>query len=582
MIRGIRCDKSTFKEIKFKKGFNIILADRTIESSKKDSRNGLGKTMLIEVMDFCLGSKYKKGNPLKQEELNDWTFTLDLTLNDNNISVSRNTSDNQKIYIEGDFSSWNVDIKSDLIGSYIKVEDWNIILGQAMFDLEPSMIQEKYSPTFRSLISYHIRSSRRLADSPFLQYSRQQEWDIQVNNAYLLGLNWKYAKEFQSLRDHKNIIDNLKKASKEGLISGYIGSIGEMEAEIVGLSEKIEKFRSDLGSFKVHPQYEDIEKEANELTKRIHELVNERISNKQLIEAYKKSVFEEKDITNEKVEEIYKEAGLIFPDQLKKRLDELLGFHKKIVINRRSYLETEIKKFQWRIEEGTELISSLSMKKADLLKILEKHGALEEYNLLQINLMKFEQEKIELEERISNLRKFEKGISEIKIKKQELLQKARRDHDERKSIVEVAIRLFNSNSDFLYSEPGLLSIDITESGFKYNVDIKRAGSHGIDKMKIFCYDIMINQLETKKGHKPGFLIHDSTLFDGVDERQVAKALELAEQESIDKGFQYICTLNSDGIPKKDLDEQFMIRLREYTRARFTDSTENGGLLGIRF
>ena len=50
---------------------------------------------------------------------------------------------------------------------------------------------------------------------------------------------------------------------------------------------------------------------------------------------------------------------------------------------------------------------------------------------------------------------------------------------------------------------------------------------------------------------PGFLIHDSTIFDGVDERQRAEALELAASESQAHGFQYICTLNSDDVPRNE-------------------------------
>jgi len=79
---------------------------------------------------------------------------------------------------------------------------------------------------------------------------------------------------------------------------------------------------------------------------------------------------------------------------------------------------------------------------------------------------------------------------------------------------------------------------------------------------------------------PGFLIHDSTLFADVDERQKAQALELAARESGAKGFQYICCLNSDTLPVNDFSNHFNID--QYVRLRLTDASENGGLLGIRF
>ena len=81
---------------------------------------------------------------------------------------------------------------------------------------------------------------------------------------------------------------------------------------------------------------------------------------------------------------------------------------------------------------------------------------------------------------------------------------------------------------------------------------------------------------------PGFLIHDSTIFDGVDERQIAKALELAASEAQSKGFQYICTLNSDVVPFNDFSEKFRNEFDRFACIKLTDSTEDGGLLGIRF
>ena len=99
-------------------------------------------------------------------------------------------------------------------------------------------------------------------------------------------------------------------------------------------------------------------------------------------------------------------------------------------------------------------------------------------------------------------------------------------------------------------------------------------------MKVFCYDLLLAQIWAKEAESPIFLVHDSILFDGVDERQKALALELAVRESYNRGFQYICTMNSDSVPYNDLNQEFEIE--KYVRATFTDATEDGGLLGIRF
>src|ERR1039457_6930304 len=99
MIKRISCDQESFKESSFKPGFNIIIAERTEKSTDKDSRNGAGKTSLVEVIHFLLGNTPKKNSLLRVKELEDWTFTLDLTLNGKDYSVSRNTKNFKVVYI---------------------------------------------------------------------------------------------------------------------------------------------------------------------------------------------------------------------------------------------------------------------------------------------------------------------------------------------------------------------------------------------------------------------------------------------------------------------------------------------------
>ena len=78
---------------------------------------------------------------------------------------------------------------------------------------------------------------------------------------------------------------------------------------------------------------------------------------------------------------------------------------------------------------------------------------------------------------------------------------------------------------------------------------------------------------------PGFLVHDSHLFDPVDARQVGTALAVGEELALRDGFQNIVTMNSD--KQLELPEGF--ELDKYLVAqRLTDDTEAGGLFGLRF
>ena len=81
------------------------------------------------------------------------------------------------------------------------------------------------------------------------------------------------------------------------------------------------------------------------------------------------------------------------------------------------------------------------------------------------------------------------------------------------------------------------------------------------------------------GHGPDFLVHDSHLYDSIEARQVASALNLAAEVAAEEGFQYIVTINSDELEKAQR-EGFSADFHESTR--MTDAYDSGGLYGQRF
>jgi len=103
---------------------------------------------------------------------------------------------------------------------------------------------------------------------------------------------------------------------------------------------------------------------------------------------------------------------------------------------------------------------------------------------------------------------------------------------------------------------------------------------GIKNMQIFCFDMMLMRLCAMRGTGPGFLIHDSHLFDGVDGRQVISALKAGAETAEELGFQYIVTMNEDDVFKESAQG---FDLKEFILpVSLTDATEEGGLFGFRF
>lgn len=582
MIYSIRSDQPTFKQVIFQPGFNVILAERTKNSMKKDSRNGLGKTTLIEIVHFCLGGN--KGETLDKKQMENWSFTIEIDLLGQKYLVTRNTEKKGFVVIEGDCSGWPIQPKYDnkFQQNVMSCRDWTAVLGKLSFNIPLRGNDAKYTPTFRSIISYFARKNSQSGAflNPFQHNKKQQPWDMQVNNAFLLNLSWEFASKLRLLKDRERVVKQIRKELKSGLLPNVIEPLGVLEAKRIHLEERVKKGEEQLANFRVHTQYRELEKNANFLTDQIHELVNNNVNDKRLLEHYEASLKEELEARQDIVKRIYEEAGLTFPEAITKKLDDVLQFHRQVIKNRKDFLSTEIKKLEHIISEREQKVSDLTNQRADLMIVLQKHGALDEHVRLHSNHQKIVAELKNIEIKIDNLREFEQGRSTMRVEQELIYQQAITDLNERKTQKEEAILLFNANSQALYSVPGMLSIDLDKNGLKFDVSIERSGSHGIGNMKIFCYDLMLAQLWARKVKTKVYLLHDSIIFADVDERQKALALELAAIEAEKRGFQYICTMNSDSIPKSDLSKNF--NLDRYVRLKLTDATENGGLLGIRF
>jgi uncharacterized protein YydD (DUF2326 family) len=129
------------------------------------------------------------------------------------------------------------------------------------------------------------------------------------------------------------------------------------------------------------------------------------------------------------------------------------------------------------------------------------------------------------------------------------------------------------------SGPGKLIINVgKDSGYTFDYEIERKGSGGYASGAVFCYDMALAQLWANFGLN--VLVHDSILFEPLDERQTAHSLTFAEERCRTAGFQYICAINTDRIPKREL--LGSLQLDDYIVLHLTDAKPEGSLFGLRF
>lgn len=581
MINRIYANDKRFKAIELKEGLNVIVADRQKESDDKDSRNGVGKTTLINIIHYCLGADLNR-KLLPVDEIDDWKFYCDIDLSGSNIVISREIANAGIIEVVGDTSNLpvapEVDEKTGVV--FYKLSEWKKLLGICLFGLK-SATESKYTPTFRGLIPYFVRVGMDAYSSPFSYFRNQKSWQVQVSNAFLLGLNWKHATDSQILKDKAAAA----KALNTAINTSIVQSKGELEAERVRLQRQVDSDEKMLSEFRVHPRYAELQDQANELTTSIQKLNNRNLFLKRKLSRYEESVASEKAPDESSVESLYEEMGVQLPDSIKKSLAEAKDFHRSIVLNRRNFLSAEITEINQEITVNTEEVDSLTSERAEVMSLLRTHGALDEFIKHQNDLSEKKAKLEAIKEKIADIQSMTKKSKELKSKRIALDSRLARDFEESKGVWEKAIEGFNENSLALYNNPGNLIINISENGvvkentYRFSVEIPRSNSEGVGRMKIFCYDLMLVN-KFSQLNMIDFLVHDTTMFDGVDSRQVAHALEHANSKGQESGFQYICFFNSDSIPYEDFSETF--DLDGFIRLRLSDKRPEDSLLGFHF
>lgn len=335
-----------------------------------------------------------------------------------------------------------------------------------------------------------------------------------------------------------------------------------------------------MSTFRVLPQYREIEKQANELTNKIHTLVNNNIVDRRRLERYLSSLVSEAAPVAGRLETLYSEAGIYLPYAVRRSLSDARDFNEKIIANRKEFISIETSTLEATILDREFQIMELTNRRAIYLEVLSGQGALEELNRLQEVHATTRQNVDFLTNRIVQLRQMIEKKDTIKVETVELKRLTSLDYEERRELWSKALSLFSEFSEALYNSAGRLVIDIDDTGYKFDVEIAGSPSEGISKMKIFCYDLMLVSFARQRGLGIDFLVHDSTIFDGVDPRQRAHALELAASMSKKYGFQYICTLNTDMVPGDDFSSEFDVE--SLVRLRLTDTDPSGSLLGVRF
>jgi uncharacterized protein YydD (DUF2326 family) len=236
---------------------------------------------------------------------------------------------------------------------------------------------------------------------------------------------------------------------------------------------------------------------------------------------------ETEDVQEGDIRHVYDQVGIyFFSDQVRERFEQVLEFHRRVAENRRAQLSGEQTRVKQRVAERRRRIDLLQRDLQEKLGLLRSGVALERLSRLQSDLNSLEAEMADLRQQIPRLRDVSEAQKRLTREIEEQVDLIGHDVQSREESRKFAVQAFAEISRHLYDEPGSLILGRSKgsAGFEIDTDIVGKKSGGKSHMQIFCFDWVLVEASKRQSKFPGFLVHDSHIFDGVDGAKLVSRL----------------------------------------------------------
>ena len=555
-----------FREVRFKKGMNILVAEKTLESSEGDSRNGTGKSSLVRIVRFVTGGS---ATDLNIETLADHEFSIEITDKKHDTIKIRRAVGSNMLFVS---KSGNEERYSD--------KEWNRMFGEEYFGIS----EDIQNPSARQICAQLFRT---YFAQPVKTFEQEASWKAGVRFGYMMGMNphqLAKAGEVATLHGQRRAI---RKAIKEGALKFIPTDDAQLRTDLAIAKRKRDELAKKVSCYKVDKMYEVHQIEADKITRKIHALNNELVSLEQRHSELRSAIDDDlfsvptEDLTNQ-LERVYRDVGVLLPDNLIRQYEDVASFHLSVTRNRKLFLEDELHLVVQRQSKLEKERAALDERRSQIFQLLESTVAFDTFAKAQESLA-------ELSSRVEILERKVEAATEINeidnlytSKKNEAVSSTQFELKEKEERLGNSIAFFTSLGEEIYSDrmPTLTVSTAKNGALKVKPRIPGDSSTGILGVETFLFDIICLVSAIELGRSPRILIHDSNLFDAIDERQISSCLNIGARLAEEYGFQYVVTMNSDRLSQADASgfdsERYIIE------PRLTDATEDGGLFGFRF
>lgn len=554
-----------FEPIKFNDGFNVIIGEIQLHNDKDKDSHNLGKSKLADLIDFGFLKKRNKEMFLFKhfDRFAEFVFYFEIKLNDGKyITIRRSVSDNSKIHIKRhDYDNQNFTTLSDAEWDYKK-----LTFDKAKLLLDSLLNLTSISPwDYRMAISYALRRQDDFNDIFQLKKFGPKHISWKPYIGHLLGFDAEnLIKNYELKNSIDKIAEKLDELQKE--IGLYQGDEEEMLKDALALKlqdaqviqEQLVSFNFDESDTKtVEDLSENIDSEIEELN-RIRYYLTTNLKKLRRAESKQPTTF-----NISKTEQLFKEAGIMLGEQIKKSYEQLLEFNRKITVERTGFVKQQTLDLEHQLIDISSRLTELNTQKSQRVSFLTSTNTFEKYKEVSTRLVIINSEihsirrKLEISEQIKIKRSESRSLSN---QKNEVIEKIRLNRESvmhsETSIYKTVKENFTSFVKLVLDKDGRISTEqnvegnlVFHAGF-VNGDFNfTSESDGCSYKKILCmgYDLAVNLAYANKNFIR-FIYHDGGL-ETLDSRKKLEFLKYVRSIPGLYGTQYILTVIDSDLPE---------------------------------
>lgn len=533
------------KPIEFSKGINFIIGERSenpTNINEANKMNGVGKSMLIEMINFCLLKDLDNSRVSKIPLgiIPNRTYScLEIEVETDNrlrvVTIKRNIDEKQPIVFLEKREEKEI-LKADEAKKYLE----SIVFSES---------EELERPSLRSMLSLLIRDEKTSYDNilfPYLESSKSFI-DAVRPHLYLFGFDLNRLDKIRLLDKRIDASTKTIKSLKEDIEKEGV-SPKEIELYLKELKDKAEKL--DFSIKALHPgesiyQYkEEIQKLESQIRKIVSEKVSKEYNARQI-----KSLPIVEEIDAKEVALTYNQFKSGLGDFVQKSLEQVQEFQLQVQEFQNSLMREKLVELNKEIVDLEIKISELDEKIAGIYSKTDVSDKIGEVRLA----MEMFRETNEKLERLSGIFNF------YNAKKDEKKRDARNRQEEivifdaqitelRGVIKSFSDDLERAHQFIVGNKICSFNLEINEKKkefIKFDYYTNRDGSSGVNRIKTFIYDVLLMLNKNTTERHLGFLIHDN-IFASAGKDDMIKSLNYLNDSLSKRGkFQYILTINKD-------------------------------------